>query len=83
MFLDQIRQEQLADLVIRRAKHLVETGKVILQGRFKRIQNQLCVEGNILTKSGRLIVLALLRKFILNEIHNVAHFGTDKTYSIV
>lgn len=40
-FSDQLRQEQSTDLVINRTKHLVAAGEVILQGQFKRVQNQL------------------------------------------
>ena len=45
--------------------------------------NQLRVENDILTKSGRPVVPASLRKFIVTEIHQTAHFGTDKTYSLL
>ena len=82
-FLAQLRQEQNTDPLISRAKRLVAAGEVILQGRFKRVQNQLRVEDDVLTKSGRPIVPASLRRFVLSEIHNVAHFGTDKAYALI
>ena len=82
-FLAQLRQAQSSDPVISRAKRLVTAGEVILQGRFKRMQNQLRVEDDVLTKSGRPIVPASLRRFVLTEVHNVAHFGTDKTYALI
>ena len=82
-FLAQLRQEQNTDPLISRAKRLVAAGEIILQGRLKRVQNQLRVEDDVLTKSGRPIVPASLRRFVLSEIHNVAHFGTDKTYALI
>ena len=82
-FLAQLRQEQNTDPLISRAKRLVAAGEIILQGRLKRVQNQLRVGDDVLTKSGRPIVPASLRRFVLSEIHNVAHFGTDKTYALI
>ena len=54
-----------------------------MQGRFKRIQTQLRVENGILAKSGRPVVPASLRKFIVTKIHNESHFGVDKTYGLL
>ena len=80
---DQLKQEQSTDPVISKTKRLIENGETIDQGRLKRVRNQLRVENDILTKSGRPVVPPSLRKFIVTEIHQTAHFGTDKTYSLL
>ena len=36
-----------------------------------------------MTKSGRPVVPASLRKFIVTKIHNESHFGVDKTYGLL
>ena len=54
---------------------------MITNGRLKRVQRNLRIENNILTKSGRPIIPAHLRNYVLSKIHNEAHFGTDKTYA--
>lgn len=51
-FTEQRKLEQNNDPVIHRAKILVQNGDTIIQGRLKHIQNQLCIENDILTKSG-------------------------------
>ena len=82
-FVEQLQQEQDSDPMIHRAKTLIQNGDCIVEGRFKRVQNQLRIENGILTKSGRPIVPASLRKFIVNKMHQSSHFGTDKTYGLV
>ena len=52
-------------------------------GRLKRVQQQLRIENGILLKSGRPVVPTSLRKSIVAEYHNTAHFGTDKIYSLL
>ena len=49
----------------------------------KRIQLQLRIEDGVLTKSGRPVIPPSLRKLIVTEIHNLAHFGTDKVYALL
>ena len=79
----QIREEQNADSVIKFAKQCVENEKKMDHGRLKRVQKQLRIENGILMKSGRYVVPFSLRTFILEKVHNVAHFGVDKTYAIL
>ena len=81
-FLEQIKLGQDADAVISIAKRSVLKGVTISTGRLKRVQNQLRIENNMLTKSGRLVP-ALMRNYVLNKIHNMAHFKTDKMYALL
>ena len=37
----------------------------------------------MLTKSGRPILLPSLRKLVVAEIHNIAHYGIERTYSLL
>ncbi len=82
-FIEQLQTEQTADPLISQTIHLILQGQRITKGRYKRIQNQLRLENDILTKSGRPVVPASLRKMILSEIHCTAHFGIDKTYKLL
>ena len=83
VFIEQLKQEQKADPIISKTKGLIENGDTITQGRLKRVRKQVRVENDILTKSGRPVVPSSLRKFVVTEIHQTAHFGTDKTYSLL
>ena len=82
-FVEQLKQAQDTDPILHRAKSLIQNSDNIVEGRFKRIQNQLRIENEILTKSGRPIIPASLRKFVVTEMHKSAHFGTDKTYALL
>ena len=83
-FLSQVNEQQNLDPVISIVKRYVTNNEKIPQGRLKRVQNQLRIDGDgILKKSERTVVPASLRPFVLNEIHNVAHFGVDKTYALL
>ena len=82
-FSDQICGEQCSDPIISMAKHLILNGLEITAGRLKRLRKQLRVENDMLTKSGRPLLPPSLRKFVVAEIHNVAHYGTEKTYSLL
>ncbi len=77
-FLDRLGQQQSTDPVINRAKRRFAAGEVILQGRIKRIQNQLRIEDDVLTKLGRPIVPASLRTIVLTEIHKQSILGQTK-----
>ena len=55
-FLEQLRMEQNSDPVISKAKQIVLQGGVIEKGRLKRVQKQLHIENDLLTKSGRPIL---------------------------
>ena len=82
-FVEQLRQEQDTDPVINKTKRLITHGENIVSGRFKRVQNQLRIVNNILTKSGRPVVPPSLKNFIVSEVHCAAHFGTEKTYLLL
>ena len=80
-FVEQLRMEQNLDRVISKAKQILLQGGVIEMGRLKRVQKQMRIENDLLTKSGRPILPASLRKFIVHEFHSIGHFGSDKLYA--
>ena len=82
-FLEQLATEQLRDPVIKNAKLKVGNNESITQGRLKRVQKQLRIEKDVLTKSGRPIIPPSLRKLIVAEYHDKTHFGTRKVYSLL
>ena len=82
-FLEQLRDEQSKDDVISVAMRCIESDRRIEKGRLKRVQNQLRIENGVLRKSGRPVVPASLRHFVVSELHNTGHFGVDKTYSLL
>ena len=83
-FLKQIKFEQDEDPVIKGVKRCIAENKEISQGRLKRVQKQLRIESDgILRKSGRIVVPASSRAYILNEVHDPSHFGVDKTYDLL
>ena len=82
-FREQVKFEQNKDPIITHAKNCIDQGESINQGRLKRVQKQLRVENGILTKSGRPVLPPSLRKYVVERIHQVAHFGTDKIYALV
>ena len=61
----------------------VTNGVKITDGRLKHVQSQLRIEDGLLTKSGRPVVPAPLRKFITSHIHNIGHWGVKKTYALL
>ena len=79
----QMKEEQDADPIISNVKRSMLDGVPILKGRLKRVQKQLRIENDILTKSGRPVVPASLRSYILSAIHDIAHFKVDKTYDLL
>ena len=79
----QLKEEQSKDPLISDATICVLNGEKISKGKLKRVQLQLRVCDSILTKSGRPIIPPSLRKLIVTEYHNIAHFGTDKVYSLL
>ena len=79
----QLKEEQSKDPLISDATKCVLNGEKISKGKLKRVQLQLRVCDGILTKSGRPIIPPSLRKLIVTEYHNIAHFGTDKVYSLL
>ena len=83
-FNKQLFQEQNADpIIISIAIDQVANNQRILAGRLKRVQKQLRIENNVLTKSGRPVIPPSMRKFITCQIHGTGHLGTDKTYSFL
>ena len=64
-------------MTIADAKRKIKHGEKIENGRLKRVQKQLTIEG-ILTKSGRQVVPASMRKFVNQTYHSIAHLALDK-----
>ena len=81
-FSAQLKEEQSKDPTISNATKCVLNGKNISKGKLKRVQAQLRVCDGVLTKSGRPNIPPLLWKLIVTEYPNIAHFGTDKVYSL-
>lgn len=82
-FLTQLKEEQQKDATISSSLKEISANNKILQGRLRRVQKQLRVEEGLLTKSGRPVIPPSLRKIIVKEYHNIAHFGIDKIYSLL
>lgn len=82
-FLSQLKAAQLEDPLIKSNSALIASQQRVTQGRLKRIQSQLRIENGLLTKSGRPIIPASLRRFVVNEYHKSAHLGVDKMYSLL
>ena len=79
-FTEQLIEEQGKDPVISNAIQCLQSNELITKGRLKRVQKNLRLEDHILKKSGRSVIPSTLRNFVVSNLHNVAHFGTDKTY---
>ena len=82
-FTAQLKEAQSKDTVVHNAKLCISKGNVIPQGRLRRVQRQLRIEHDILTKSGRPVLPQSLRKLIVLEYHNFAHLGTDRIYELL
>lgn len=78
-----LAEEQKKDAVLGPCWRLVNDNKPVTQGRYKRVSRQLRVDDGVLTKAGRPLVPACLRKFVVSQLHSVSHVGVDKTYSLV
>ena len=78
-----MQEEQSKDPLIQEALQHVHNNSKITTGRLKRVQQQLRIEKDILTKSGHPIIPRSLRKLVVGEYHNIAHFGTDKVYNLL
>ena len=61
----------------------VTDGLPITHGRYKNVSRQLRVEYGILTKAGRPVVPASMRKIVVTQLHSVSHACIDKTYALV
>ena len=79
-FQHQLHMEQQKDPTILDAMEKISAGVRIESGRLRHIQRQLRVENELLTKNGRPIVPASLRKFVLEQLHEGGHFGAEKLY---
>ena len=86
-FLEQLRSEQEADQIILNAKQLIGENKEVKNGQLKRINKQLRIENDILTKIGRAIIPRSFHLYAIDEIHKSGdlanHFRIDKTYSLL
>ena len=82
-FREQLLVEQDADPVISVAKDCVLRNEKISVGRLKRVQAQLRIEDGLLTKSGRPVVAAPLRNFVTSHLHEIGHWGPEKTYALL
>ena len=81
-FSDQI-SKQCSDSIISMAKHLISNGLEITTERLKRVRKRLRVENDMLTKSRWPVLPLSLCKFVVAEIHSIARYGIEKTYSIL
>ena len=52
-FKEKLKEAQSKDVVVHNAKSCVTNGNPTQQGRLQRVQRQLRIENDILTKSGR------------------------------
>ena len=82
-FREQLKDAQSKDTVIHNAKLCIIKGHPIPQGRLRRVQRQLRIEHDILTKSGRPILPQSLRRLIVSEYHNFAHLGADRVHDLL
>ena len=79
-FQQQLSLEQQKDPTILDAMQKISAGARIESGRLRHVQKQLRVEKGQLTKNGRPVVPASLRKFVLEQLHEGGHFGAEKLY---
>jgi len=79
----QLLEEQLKDPIISNTIDCIQRSQPLSNGKYKRVQLQLRLVDGLLTKSGRPVIPPSLRKLIVTEMHNVAHFGTDKGYQLL
>ena len=82
-FRAQLQTAQAEDPIVSRVIQFIRQNQCIRQGRYKRIQNQLRIENDVLSKSGRPVGPLSLRTFVLSEIYDTAHFGVDQTYALI
>ena len=75
--------QQSLDPLIKNSMHNIANNQPFNSGRLKRVQQQLRIENDILLKSGRPVLPSSLRKTIVAEYCDIAHFGTDKIYSLL
>ena len=68
---------------LRNALQHIRGNTRIPKGRLKRVQQQLRIENELLTKSGRPLLPSTLHQLVVREYHNIAHFGTDKVYDLL
>ena len=82
-FKSQLLDAQSTDLLISDAIKHINQKVPISTGRLKRVQSQLRLQDGVLTKSGRPVLPASLRSVEVQEYHNIAHLGVDKTYDTI
>ena len=81
-FMHQVSKEQDEDDNILAAKENV-TKSLPVKGQFKRVRNQLRIEKEILTKSGRPIIPRSMRSFVFEQYRKSCHFEINKMYDIL
>ena len=82
-FSDQTRGEQCSDPTVSMAKHLTSNSLEITTGCLKRVQKQLRVENDMLTKSGWPVLPPSLCKFVVAEIHNECTFWHQEDIQLI
>jgi len=82
-FKEQLKEAQSKDPVVHNAKLCIIEGNPIPQGPLRRVQRQLRIDDDILTKSGRPVLPQSQRKLIVSEYHNFAHLGTNRVYDLL
>ena len=82
-FQEQLKYEQLDDYVISNARLDIENGQKVTKGKLQRLNKQLRIENDVLTKAGRWIIPSSLQKFVTEKYHETAHFGSKKIYELI
>ena len=82
-FFHQLVQEQNNDPAIGPAKRLIANESAVTEGRLKRVSNQLRIKDDVLTKSGRPVLPASLRRLVVSKFHEIGHFSTEKVHALI
>ena len=69
-FYEKIKEEQKKDFAISYALKQIADEGLAKKGCFKKIKNQLRVQDDLLTKSGRVIIPRTLRKYLTQIYHD-------------
>ena len=82
-FVDQLKEEQAKDPYTQSTKDVIQSSRKVTIGQLKRVQHQLRIIDDVLSKSGQPVLPPTLRKLVVTEYHNISHFGTDKVYALL
>merc|ERR1712142_1320431 len=82
-FIQTLRQVQAACLDVKSTMDDIREGVSISSDHFKRMAKELRVEDDILTKSGKQVIPAPMRMYILNRCHEDNHVGAAKIYDVM